>query len=100
MQYRTMLAPFSLGNGPKGSCSNPQGLHGTQSYHLRWLDSPGCDLQLTQFFILHKQRVFLLATEQTGLDSADLLPSGLRRQKAGAIKSIIYIILYLLIMNS
>jgi len=46
--------------------------------------------KLTQYFILHKQKVFLLTAEQTGLDSADLRSSGMKRQKAGAIKSYIY----------
>lgn len=48
------------------------------SYHLRWLNLSGCDIPLTQYFILHKEKVFLLAAEQTGLDNADLLPSGMK----------------------
>ena len=95
MQYKTVLSSqlLLLWNGPRGPCSSPRGLYGTQSYHLRRLNLSGCDIQLTQYFILHKQKVFLLAAEQTGLDSADLLPSGMKETEGWSNK-IHYIYLF------
>lgn len=86
MECNTEQCFLLTGECPKGSHSNPQGLCGTQSYHLRWLDPPGCGLHLTQLFILHKQWGFLFATEQTDLDSADLLPSGLKETEGWSNK--------------
>lgn len=57
------------------------------SYHFRWLNLSGSDIQLTWCCIPHKQEVLLLSAEQTGLDSADLLPSGMRETEGWSNKT-------------